>query len=88
MNEQTEQQPENFPLDDAAIEALAEYDQQERTINVARSAVLAYFLRQHKMTGEWQIAPNRKELVRAQTQQPQLQPGPLPIMDARAEAQK
>ena len=43
MNEQTEQQPENFPLDEAAIEALAEYDQQERTINVARSAACCSF---------------------------------------------
>jgi hypothetical protein len=59
-----EQTTENFPLDDAAIDSLAELDQQERNINVARQAILSYFLRQQKLTGNWQLAQNRRELVK------------------------
>ena len=59
-----ENSTETFPLDDAAIESLAELDQQERSIGVARQAILSYFLRQQRMTGNWQLAPNRRELVR------------------------
>jgi hypothetical protein len=55
---------ELFPLDDAAIETIAELDAQERNVNVARNAVLSYFLRQHKLTGNWSLAPNRRELTR------------------------
>lgn len=56
--------PEAFPLDDAAIESLAELDTQERNIGVARTAILSYFLRQHKLKGNWALAENRRELVK------------------------
>lgn len=55
---------EAYPLDDAAIEAIAELDAQERNLTVARSAILSYFLRQQKLTGNWVLAPNRRELVK------------------------
>jgi hypothetical protein len=58
---------EAFPLDDAAIESIAELDKQEAQINVARNAILSYILRQHKLMGNWQLATNRRELVKAAT---------------------
>jgi hypothetical protein len=63
----TEADADVFPLDDAAIETLAEFDQQERQLNVARTAVLSYFLKQHKLLGNWSLSPNRRELVRQVT---------------------
>jgi hypothetical protein len=60
----TEADADIFPLDDAAIETLAEMDQQERQLNAARTAVLTYFLKQHKLKGNWSLSPNRRELVR------------------------
>jgi hypothetical protein len=56
---------ELYPLDDAAIETIADLDAQERNIAIARNAILSYFLRQHKLTGNWTLAPNRRELTRA-----------------------
>lgn len=66
---------ELYPLDDAAIEAIADLDKQESNCNIARNAILSYFLRQHKLSGDWRLAPNRRELVKlpapvAQMQQP------------------
>lgn len=58
---------EIFPLDDAAVEMLAEIDQQERACGVARQSVLNYFARQNKLGDGWQLAPNRRELVRPST---------------------
>ena len=64
---------EIFPLDDAAIESLAELDQQDKLTHSARLGILGYFLKVHKLQGNWQLAPNRRELVRsAQQQQPTL----------------
>jgi hypothetical protein len=56
---------ESFPLDDAAIESLAELDQQDKLTHSARLGILGYFLKQHKLTGNWQLSPNRRELVKA-----------------------
>jgi beta-phosphoglucomutase-like phosphatase (HAD superfamily) len=64
---------ESYPLDDAAIELIAELDQQEKQVLVARNSILTYILRQHKLTGPWKVAPNRRELVRDAVQ-PQPQP--------------
>jgi hypothetical protein len=67
-------EPELFPLDEAAIEAIKDLDNQEtqlveasKNINVARNAILSYFLRQHKLQGNWQLAETRTELVRQAT---------------------
>jgi hypothetical protein len=60
-----ERETESYPLDDAAIEILAELDQQARALDVSRNAVLSYFARQHKLAGRWQLAENRRELVRS-----------------------
>lgn len=62
---------ENFPLDEASIQILAEVNQRLEAINaegqklrqMAEGALLL-FLRQHKLEGNWQVAPNGKELVK------------------------
>ena len=79
-NEQNEQ--EAFPLDDAAIALLSEYDEQERklmiaaeSLNGARTGMLTLFLRQHGLNGNWNVAPNRRELVKA------VQPVPQPVAE-------
>lgn len=55
---------ETYPLDDAALGMLAEIDQQERACIVARQAILNYFGRLHALGDGWQLAPNRRELIR------------------------
>jgi len=57
---------DTFPLDDAAIEIISEIHQQMEPLNLQLQAVLSYFARQHKLQGKWQLAPNRKELIKAQ----------------------
>jgi hypothetical protein len=59
-----ETQTESFPLDDAAIGLIAELDCQGRCVDAARAAVLNYFARQHNLSGEWRLSPDRRELTR------------------------
>ena len=78
QNDRPEQaEPELFPLDEAACQMVAELDEQEKQIQqnltqiqTARNAILAYFLRTHKLAGNWQVAANRRELVRQPEPQP------------------
>jgi hypothetical protein len=63
-NHQTASDTEAYPLDEFAVEAMADYDRQAQNIEIARNAVLSYFARQHKLTGSWQLAANHKELTR------------------------
>jgi len=46
---------EVIPLDDAAIEAIAELETQQRNAVIAENAILSYFLRQNKIEGNWQL---------------------------------
>jgi hypothetical protein len=61
---------EIVPLDDATIEALAEIAIQERialsSINAARTATLNLFARQNKLPGNWRLAENKRELIKAE----------------------
>ena len=57
-------EPETFPLDDAAIETLQELDRQLLIHSTMRNTVLGFFVRQHKLPGQWQLAPNGRELVK------------------------
>jgi hypothetical protein len=52
-------------LDAAALEMLADIERQEVALAAARQSVLTYFAKQHKLDGQWQLAANRRELVRA-----------------------
>jgi hypothetical protein len=54
-----------FPLDDALIALLAEYAQRALALDAERRGALVLFLRQHGLTGQWQLAPNGRELVRS-----------------------
>jgi hypothetical protein len=55
---------ELYPLDEAAIEIMDELQQQLNPLLLQQNAVLAYFARQHKLQGKWQLTPNRKELIK------------------------
>lgn len=55
---------EVYPLDGAALEMLADIERQELACQVARQTVLNYFARQHAIGDGWQLAPNRRELIR------------------------
>jgi len=59
----TEVTQETFPLDEAAIETIAMANKQVHEINLGVQATLNYFLRQHKLKGNWKVAENGKELV-------------------------
>lgn len=54
---------ERFPLDEAAIQLIAELDEQIKNASVATSAVAHYFARQHGIQGQFRIAENRRELI-------------------------
>ena len=51
-------------LDEALITLLAELRQQAQAIDAQARGALTLFLRQNGLTGNWQIAPNGRELVR------------------------
>lgn len=55
---------EIMPLDDAAIETIADLNSQIRACEFAKNSVLNYFGRQHNLVGPWRLAPNNKELVK------------------------
>lgn len=71
-------EPENYPLDEDAIRLIAELDEQGRSAQVAVSAsvsaVLSYFVRKHKLSGDWKLAQNRRELVSVPAQGPVVEP--------------
>jgi hypothetical protein len=58
-------EPERYPLDDALISMLGELDPQIALLQSQRMGALVLFLRQQKLTGNWNVAPNGKELVKA-----------------------
>jgi len=60
----TPKEQENYPLDDSMIELMTEANQQIAGINQRLQGALILFLRQHKLEGNWQIAPNGRELVK------------------------
>lgn len=79
MPELNGQQPqasvENFPLDEAMIEILAQIqgqfaelqkqvDAEAMKLNATRQGALVLFIRQHRLDGNWRLADNGRELVR------------------------
>jgi hypothetical protein len=70
-NEETKQpEQENYPLDEASIQLLAEISQQMVALNAQRQGALVLFIRQHKLQGNWSVAENGKELVKQAAQMP------------------
>lgn len=74
MNEE-QNNNECYPLDEVAIEQLEELDTQEKRLvdqankaleqlAVARQFTLKYFIRVHKLTGDWKLAENKRELMK------------------------
>jgi hypothetical protein len=51
-------------LDEALIALLAELRQQAQAIDAQARGALTLFLRQQGLIGNWQIAPNGRELIR------------------------
>lgn len=57
-------EPYVLPLDDTAIEMLAEIELQMRQLGAAQQGILNYFAKLHSLGDGWQLAPNRRELVK------------------------
>ena len=59
-------------LDETSIEHFADIDQQERvlaaSLATARTTILACFLRQHKLPGNWRVAENKREIIKVENQ--------------------
>ncbi len=64
QNTQAEQAQEAYPLDDAAISLLADLKANIDTLNAQWNGALVLFIRQHKLVGNWGVAPNGRELIR------------------------
>jgi len=52
------------PLDDETAALFAEIHENIRMLTAQAQGVLALYLRQHKLTGQWKLADNGKELRR------------------------
>jgi hypothetical protein len=61
-------EPELYPLDEAAISILNDIKVQINALNAQWQGALVLFIRQHKLQGNWQLAENGRELVKAQAQ--------------------
>jgi hypothetical protein len=70
QQKQTQPEVENYPLDDALITMLGEINQQMNALQAQRQGALVLFIRQQKLEGNWQVAENGKELVKAPAQPP------------------
>jgi|AmaraimetP72IA01_FD_contig_61_248932_length_1927_multi_12_in_0_out_0_3 hypothetical protein len=55
---------EPIPLDETAVKMIAELDEQSRNLEVSRITVLQYFLRRNGLEGNYELAQNRREVVR------------------------
>lgn len=54
---------ETFPLDDAAIQMIAELKASTQQAQVAMNAILSYFCKQHQLLGRIELAENGRELI-------------------------
>jgi hypothetical protein len=70
-NNQTASEVEVYPLDDALIGVLRDVAEQMQTLQKAadklhaqREGALCLFVRQHRLEGDWRVAPNGKELMK------------------------
>jgi hypothetical protein len=68
---------EVFPLDDAAIEMIQEYERGIQALLLQENAVLTHFVKQHQLPGNWQLRRDGpgagRELVKQLAQ-------PAPVM--------
>ena len=68
QNAETEQAQDIYPLDDAAISLLADLKANIDVLNAQWNGALVLFIRQHKLVGNWAVAPNGRELIRKEPQ--------------------
>lgn len=65
-----------FPLDDAVIDIIQQADTQiketARDLNNFVNGALQYFIRTHKLQGQWRLSANRREIELAAV--PEAQP--------------
>jgi hypothetical protein len=62
-NKQVEQ-PETYPLSEEMIQLLSEIDAEMQRLAQQGQGALLLFLRQHKLEGMWNIAENKREVVK------------------------
>lgn len=68
QNAKTEEaQQEVYPLDDAAISLLADLRANIEKLDAQWNGALVLFIRQHKLQGNWGVAPNGRELIRQES---------------------
>lgn len=69
-NENTNNENDIYPLDDAAITLLADIRTQMRMLEAQFQGALVLFIRQQKLTGNWQVSENGREIVKVQQNAP------------------
>lgn len=57
-------QQETFPLSEEIIQLLGEVNTEIQRLNAQAQGAVILFLRQHKLQGDWRVAPNNRELVK------------------------
>lgn len=62
---------ENYPMDEALISLLGDIvkareqlQKQADMLGAQEQGALVLFIRQHKLTGNWEVAPNGRELAK------------------------
>ena len=68
QNNGQQSEVENYPLDEAVIQLLADINNQINALNQQRQGALVLFIRQQKLQGNWAVAENGKELVKVREQ--------------------
>jgi hypothetical protein len=69
-NENTNNETDIYPLDEAAITLLADIRTQMRMLEAQFQGALVLFIRQQKLTGNWQVSENGREIVKVQQNAP------------------
>jgi hypothetical protein len=69
-NESSNHESDMYPLDDAAITLLADIRTQMRMLEAQFQGALVLFIRQQKLTGNWQVSENGREIVKVQQNAP------------------
>ena len=57
-----------YPLDQVTIEVISELREQDKAMRISQNAILSYFCRVHKLTGNVQLSEDGRELIISQDQ--------------------
>jgi hypothetical protein len=58
---------ENYPLDEAAISVFADIRKQMYPLELQWQGALVLFLRQHKLSGNWRVHDNGREIIQVRS---------------------